>query len=172
MRRSRVRHGVGWLSTNSRCSGEPRCPGPAKIGAEVEWAGKTSRARRTYLSSAAPGAAPFARAVHAHRGIENRPHRLLDVVFRDDLMRPRTDGGPANMAMNRHAALDIIKAIPTKASLKVRRKTVGGDDDLATAISQNGPQASSDCLDDHSTVLRTGRAGAIACRTRSLRLAA
>ena len=107
------------------------------VEAEVERAGKISRARRYYLSSAALGAAQFGRAVRAHWGIENRLHWVLDVVFHDDLMRLRTDSGPANMATIRHAALNIIKAIPDKASLKVRRKTAGWDDDyLEKAITQ------------------------------------
>ena len=53
-------------------------------------------------------------------------------------MRLRTEHGPANMATIRHAALNIIKAIPDKASLKIRRKTLGWDDDyLFKAITQS-----------------------------------
>ena len=64
----------------------------------------------------------------------------MDVVFHDDLMRLRTEHGPANMATIRHAALNLIRAIPDKASLKVRRKTVAWDDDyLFNAITQTAP---------------------------------
>jgi len=66
-----------------------------------------------------------ARAVRAHWGIENRLHWVMDVVFHDDLMRLRTEHGPINMATMRHTALNIIKAIPGKASLKVKRKSIG-----------------------------------------------
>ena len=140
MRRHRVCHDVAWLAADRRFPGEPRFPGLAMIGmveAEVERAGKTSLARRSYLSSATLGATQFGRAVRAHWGIENRLHWVLDVVFHDDLMRLRTESGLANMATIRHAALNIIKAIPDKASLKVRRKTVGWDDAyLEKAITQ------------------------------------
>lgn len=52
-------------------------------------------------------------------------------------MRLRTGSGPANMATIRHAALNIVKEIPDKASLKVRRKTLGWDDDyLLAALTQ------------------------------------
>jgi predicted transposase YbfD/YdcC len=79
----------------------------------------------------------FAAAVRAHWGIENRLHWVMDVVFRDDLMRLRTGSGPANMATIRHAALNIVKEIPDKASLKVRRKTLGWDDEyLLAALTQ------------------------------------
>ena len=107
------------------------------IEAEVERDGKTTRARRYYLCSAPLSAPAFAAAVRAHWGIENRLHWVMDVVFHDDLMRLRTGSGPANMATIRHAALNIVKEIPDKASLKVRRKTLGWDDDyLLDALTQ------------------------------------
>lgn len=97
---------MGWLTAGRRFSGEPRFPGLAAIvmvEAEVERAGSVSVARRYYLSSAPLTSAQFARAVRSHWGIENRLHWVMDVVFHDDLMRLRTDHGPANMATMRHA---------------------------------------------------------------------
>ena len=112
----------------------------AMVESEVERDGKTTTARRYYLSSARLSAAQFARAVRAHWGIENHLHWIMDVVSRDDLMRLRTEHGPANMATIRHAALNLIRAIPDKASLKVRRKTIAWDDDyLLNAITQTAP---------------------------------
>jgi hypothetical protein len=62
---------------------------------------------------------------------------VLDVVFHDDLMRLRTENGPANMATIKHAALNLIKEIPDKASLKIRKKTVAWDDNyLFNALAQ------------------------------------
>lgn len=130
IRRHAVSHDVGWLTTARRFPGEPRFPALAAIGmveAEVERGGKTTFARRYYLSSALLSAQQFARAVRGHWDIENRLHWIMDVVFHDDLMRLRTHHGPANMATIRHAALNLIRAIPDKASLKVRRKTLGWD---------------------------------------------
>jgi predicted transposase YbfD/YdcC len=135
-RRAFVSHDVAWLVSDRRFAGEWNFKGLAMIGmveAEVERDGKTTRARRYYLSSAPLSAQAFAAAVRAHWGIENRLHWVLDVVFHDDLMRLRTGSGPANMATIRHAALNIVKEIPDKASLKVRRKTLGWDDDYLLA---------------------------------------
>ena len=140
VRRAFVSHDVGWLATDDkpgrRFPGEWRFPDLAMIGmveAEVERDGKTSIARRYYLSSAPLTAAAFAAAVRAHWGL----HWVMDVVFHDDLMRLRTGSGPANMATIRHAALNIVKEIADKASLKVRRKTLGWDDDyLLAALTQ------------------------------------
>jgi len=134
IRRACVSHDVAWLASDRRF------PGLAMIGmveAEVERDGKTTRARRYYLSSAPLSAAAFAAAVRAHWGIENRLHWVMDVVFHDDLMWLSSGSGPANMATIRHAALNIVKQIPDKASLKVRRKTLGWDDDyLIAALTQ------------------------------------
>jgi predicted transposase YbfD/YdcC len=143
IRRHAVSHDVGWLATGRRFPGEPRFPGLAAIAmveAEVERGGSASVARRFYLSSAPLAAAQFARAVRSHWGIENRLHWVMDVVFHDDLMRLRTNHGPANMATMRHAALNLIRAVPDKASLKVRRKTLGWDEDyLLQTLTQSHP---------------------------------
>lgn len=139
-RRHLVSHDVSWLASDRRFPGEPRFPDLAMIGmveAQVERNGATSIAKRYYLASAKLSAEQFARAVRAHWGVENRLHWIMDVVFHDDLMRLRTANGPANMATIRHAALNIIKQINDKASIKVRRKTLGWDDAyLLNAITQ------------------------------------
>jgi predicted transposase YbfD/YdcC len=142
-RRHRVSHQVDWLASSRRFPGEPRFPDLvtlAMVEAEVERDGKITLAKRYYLSSAALDAPMFAKAVRAHWGIENRLHWVMDVVFHDDLMRLRTEHGPANMAIVRHTALNLIRAIPDKASLAVRRKTAAWDDNyLLAAITQSQP---------------------------------
>ena len=95
----------------------------------AERGGKPSHERRYYLSSAKLSARQFAAAVRTHWHVENRLHWVMDVVFHDDLMRLRTANGPANMAAVKHMCLNLIQAIPDKASLKVRRKTIGWDDE-------------------------------------------
>lgn len=107
------------------------------LEATLERNGKTSVARRYYLSTAPLSAKQFAHAARAHWGVENRLHWVLDVVFHDDLMRLRTENGPANMAPIKHAALNLIKEIPDKAGLKINKKTVAwGDDYLFRALTQ------------------------------------
>jgi predicted transposase YbfD/YdcC len=141
VRRAFVSHDVDWITSDRRFPGEWNFQGLAMLGmieAEVERDGRTSDSRRYYLSSARLSASAFAAAVRAHWGIENRLRWVMDVVFHDDLMRLRTGSGPANMATIRHAALNIVKEIADKASLKVRRKTLGWDDDyLLAALTQN-----------------------------------
>lgn len=108
------------------------------VEAEVERAGKTSSERRFYLCSAKLSAKQSAAAVRAHWHVGNRPHWIMAVVFHGDLMRLGTDKGPANMVAVKHICLNLIRQINDKASIKVRRKTLGWDDDyLANAITRN-----------------------------------
>lgn len=137
VRRHLVSHDVDWLTTDRRFPGEPRFPGLkaiAMVEASVERAGKTSTARRFFLSSLALDAKFCAKAVRAHWGIENRLHWVLDVVFHDDLMRLRTQHGPHNMAIVKHMAMNLVKAAPGPDSIRVRRKAAGWDDNYLKAI--------------------------------------
>lgn len=137
-RRAWVCHDVDWLCGDRAEPGLHRFPGLACIGAvqaEVEHKGQITIARRYFLSSAPLSAAQLLRAARAHWGIENRLHWVMDVVYHDDLMRLRTQNGPAKMAVIRHTSMNIFKGISGKSSMKVRRKTAAWDDEyLAAAI--------------------------------------
>jgi len=59
------------------------------------------------------------------------------VVFRDDLARLRTDHGPANMAVVRHIAINLLRQATPSISLKNRRKRAGWNTEyLAQLIRQ------------------------------------
>jgi predicted transposase YbfD/YdcC len=143
IRRHAVCHEVQWLISDRRFPGEWRFKDLAMIAmveAEREHRGKTSVERRYYLSSATLSARQFATAVRAHWHVENRLHWVMDVVFHDDLVRLRTQNGPANMAAVRHISLNLIRSIDDKASLKVRRKTIAWDDEyLFAALTAPNP---------------------------------
>jgi hypothetical protein len=94
------------------------------VESETERDGKISRERRYYLSSARLDAATFARAVRGHWGIKDRLHWVLDVVFRDDLARLRTGHGPANMAVVKHLAVNLLREARPTVSLKGTVKLV------------------------------------------------
>lgn len=127
-RRHTVCHDVAWLFSDRRYPDEPVFPGLAMIGlveSEVERAGRVERERRYYVGSARLDAESFARAVRGHWEIENRLHWVLDVVFRDDLARLRTGHGPANMAVVKHMAVNLLGRARVNTSLKNRRKLAG-----------------------------------------------
>ena len=137
-RRHAVCRQIDWLKSDRRFPGERRFRDLAMIAmveAEVQREGKLSIERRYFLSSAKLSARRFATAVRAHWHVENRLHWVMDVVFHDDLMRLRTDNGPANMAAVKHMSLNLIRNINDKASIRARRKALAWDDQyLANAI--------------------------------------
>jgi predicted transposase YbfD/YdcC len=55
--------------------------------------------------------------VQSHWSIENNLHWQLDVLFREDQARNRKDHGPANLAIVRRLALNILRAHPENIPL-------------------------------------------------------
>jgi predicted transposase YbfD/YdcC len=64
---------------------------------------------RYYILSVLLSAKEFAAAVRGHWGIENNLHWQLDVSFREDECRVRTDHAPANLSVIRRFALGLLK---------------------------------------------------------------
>jgi len=134
-----VCHDVSWLFSDRRYPGEPAFPGLAMIGmveSQTERNGKIEHERRYYLCSTKLDAEIFARVVRSHWGIENRLRWVLDVVFHDDLARLRTGHGPANMAVVKHMALNLLRQAKPTISLKNRRKRAGWNTDYLAALVQ------------------------------------
>lgn len=52
---------------------------------------------------------------------------MLDVEFKDDQSRLRRGHGATNMALVRHLALNLIRAMPGKTSIKGKRKLATWD---------------------------------------------
>lgn len=137
VRRHAVSHHVDWLFSDRRYPNEPALPGLATLAmveAEIEQAGKTTLARRYYLSSAALTAERFAAAVRAHWRIENSLHWVLDVTFDEDRARNRCDHGPENLAILRKLALNLLRSSRPDISIRRKRKRSGWSDDFARTI--------------------------------------
>ena len=83
---------------------------------------KKQEETRYYLSSLAEDAHIFNRLIRNHWSIENQLHWHLDVSFREDQSRVRKDHGPENMALLRKTALQILKQVEDKQSIKVEEK--------------------------------------------------
>jgi predicted transposase YbfD/YdcC len=136
-RRHAICHDVDWLFSKRRYPGEFRFPGLAAIGmvaSETERNGTVEREKRYYLCSTRLDVDSFARVVRGHWGIENRLHWVLDVVFRDDLARLHSGHGPANMAVIRHTALNLLTQAKPTISLKNRRKKAAWNQDYLARV--------------------------------------
>jgi len=95
---------------------------------------KISKETRFYLSDLEGEPAIFNKLVRAHWGIENNLHWSLDVVFREDLQRTKTGNAPDNLNTVRKLALQSLRRIDDKESIKNRRKMAGWDNDYLKTI--------------------------------------
>jgi predicted transposase YbfD/YdcC len=97
------------------------------VETRIETGAEVRVERRCYISSRILTAKAFAEAARAHWGIENGLHWVLDVQFKEDQSRLRRGHGATNMAMVRHLALNLIRAMPGKQSIKGKRKLATWD---------------------------------------------
>lgn len=133
---------VDWLIGERRFPGEYRLPQiAAVVMAEtvIHQHDRTSRQRRFFVASRALTAEQAANAIRGHWAIENSLHWVLDVVFNEDKARPHTGHGPANMAVLRHFAFNLLRSLDDKRSLKLRRKRAAWNPQYLLKILQPAP---------------------------------
>jgi len=97
--------------------------------------GKETLEVHYYISSLAPNARRFARAVRAHWGIENKLHWMLDVNFADDASQIHKGSSPQIAAMLRDLALMILQHdTQFKESIRGKRKMAGWSNETLESI--------------------------------------
>ena len=94
---------------------------------------KTEPETRFYITSLAMTAAQLAPVIRSHWMVESM-HWVMDMVFRDDECRVRTEHAPANFTTIKHMAHNLIRKAPGKDSLRVRRKVAAWDDDFLASL--------------------------------------
>ena len=125
-----VSHVVDWYAAQRSYPGAPRFPKfttIAMVESRIERGDKIETERRSYISSRVLSAAAFAEAARGHWAIENKLHWNLDVTFGEDQSRLRTGHGATNMAVVRHFALNLVRQVADKRSIKRRRKRAAWD---------------------------------------------
>lgn len=109
------------------------------VQSEREVNGVTSTETRYYLCSVG-SLSEFVEAARGHWSIENSLHWVLDIAFREDQNRTRTDHSAHNFAILRHIALNLLKAEKTaKVGVKVKRLKCGWNEDYLLQVLL-GPQ--------------------------------
>lgn len=111
-------------------SGEhwPKLQSIGRVQRICEIGTKKSEETRYYISSKNFEVQDFSDAVRGHWGIENSLHWVMDIVFRDDECRAREKNASANFVTLKHITLNMLKSLPVKKSMRVRRKRAGWDD--------------------------------------------
>lgn len=91
--------------------------------------------QRYYLVSFEGNVQRFAQGVRSHWSIENQLHWVLDVAFQEDASRIRKDHAPANLAVVRHIALNLLRQDSSaKGGIKAKRLQAGWDNDFLARL--------------------------------------
>ena len=129
-RTTTVIHDVAWLDHH-------KWPGLKRIvivDSEREINGRIETETRLYITSLVLLAHALGPIIRSHWAVENSLHWVMDMVFRDDECRVRTDHAPANFTTLKHMALNLTRRAPGKDSLRVKRKVATWDDDFLASL--------------------------------------
>lgn len=126
-----VFHDIAWLRERH---GWPSLTAVVMVESVRELNGKIASETRYYITSLALAAVLLAPIVRAHWAIENSLHWVMDMVFRDDESRVRTDHAPANFTTIKQMAANLTRKAPGKHSMRLRRKAAGWDDDFLASL--------------------------------------
>jgi predicted transposase YbfD/YdcC len=130
-RTTTVIHDVEWLQHRHDW---PGLKAVVVVDSSREINGKAERETRLYLTSLVMTAALLGPVVRSHWSIENSLHWVLDMIFRDDECRVRTDHAPANFTTIKHMAHNLLRTASGKDSLRLRRKVAAWDDDFLAGL--------------------------------------
>ena len=130
-RTTTVIHDVAWLQERPDW---PGLKGIVMVESIREIDAKSERETRFHITSLLLVAAQLGMIVRNHWAIENSLHWVMDMVFRDDECRVRTDHAPANFTTIEHMALNLLRKASGRDSLRLRRKVAAWDDDFLASL--------------------------------------
>ena len=126
-----VIHGVDWLRKRH---GWPGLNAVAMVESMREIKGVIEKETRIYITSLDVAAHLLGPVIRGHWVIENSLHWVMDMVFRDDECRVRTNHAPANFTTIKHMAHNLLRRPASKDSFRLRRKTAGWDDEFLASL--------------------------------------
>ena len=130
-RTTTVIHDVGWLQQRHDW---PGLKAVVVVDSRREIDGKAELETRFYLTSLITVAALLGPVVRSHWAIENSLHWVMDMIFRDDECRVRSDHAPANFTTIKHIAHNLLRTAAGKDSMRLRRKVAAWDDDFLAGL--------------------------------------
>lgn len=101
---------------------------------ELLAAGKVEEETRYYLSSLPGEAQQIGEAVRRHWGVENGLHWVMDMVFRDDESRIRSENAPANFTTIKHMASNLLRRGKGKHSMRASRHVAAWNEDFLYSL--------------------------------------
>lgn len=130
-RTTTVIHDIAWLLERHQW---PGLKGLVVVESTREIGNKIERETRFYITSLLLLANLMGPIVRSHWAVENSLHWVMDMVFRDDECRVRTDHAPANFTTVKHIATNLLRRASSKQSLRARRKAAAWDDDFLASL--------------------------------------
>ena len=130
-RTTTVIHDVAWLQERH---GWPGLKGVVVVDSRRELKDRIETETRFFITSLTLPASEMAAVVRDHWAVENALHWVMDMVFRDDECRLRTDHAPANFTTIKHIALNLIRRANSKDSIRLRRKVAAWDDEFLASL--------------------------------------
>lgn len=124
-------HDVAWLQERHDW---PGLKGVVMVESKREIGDKVERETRFYITSLVLLANQLGPVIRSHWSVENSLHWVMDMIFRDDECRIRTDHAPANFTTIKHMAHNLIRNAPGKDSLRLKRKVAAWDDDFLASL--------------------------------------
>lgn len=126
-----VIHDVAWLQQRHHW---PGLKGVVMVESRREIGDRIEQETRFYITSLALPANQMGAIIRSHWAVENSLHWVMDMVFRDDECRVRTDHAPANFTTLKHMATNLLRRAASKDSLRLRRKVASWDDDFLVSL--------------------------------------
>ena len=130
-RTTTVIHDVAWLQERHN---RPGLKAAVVVESTRETGDKIERETRFYITSLILLASLLGPIVRSHWTIENGLHWVMEMVFRDDECRVRTDHAPANFTTIKHMAYNMIRRAPGKDLVRLKRKVAAWDDDFLASL--------------------------------------
>jgi predicted transposase YbfD/YdcC len=130
-RTTTIIHDVAWLQERHQW---PGLKAVVIVESAREIGDKIERETRFYVTSLILLANQIGPIVRSHWAVENSLHWVMDMVFRDDECRVRTDHAPANFTVIKHMATNLLRRASSKESLRARRKVAAWDDDFLASL--------------------------------------
>ena len=121
-----------WIGSKSATW--PGLQGVVMVESAREIEGRIERETRFFITSLAWLACQLGPVIRSHWAIENSLHWVMDMVFRDDECRIRTDHAPANFTTLKHMAHNIVRKAPGIDLLRLKRKVAAWDDDFLASL--------------------------------------
>ena len=124
-------HDIAWLKQRHAW---PGLNGIVMVESTREIGDKIERETRFYITSLAWLACQLGPVIRSHWAIENSLHWVMDMIFRDDECRIRTEHAPANFTTLKHIAHNLIRKASGKPSFRAKRKIAAWDDDFLASL--------------------------------------